>query len=358
MLNKRRLIIIVSVVAALLAVIFTSGRLWKFFNESAVQELNFQKGISYRLESHKKDILFINNEEVKSINNAGDEVWSSITGVSNPGVSAKGNYAVIFDLKGTAVQLFKNEKLIKKLNTEKSILCAKVNERGYFAVATEEVGYKGMVTVFSPKGTEIFKWHSGSGYITDIDISSKNKLIVAQVDTSGKELVSRVLHFNIKREKEIECIKKENILISALKFNDDESFNALSDTDLFGFSSKGKEKFSINYNHRTLVYYNIDNKHNLVLAFKGNVNNTIIESYSASGKKRGSFDAQGEVGALDVNGEIILLSVQRKLYSVTPSGKVRFKREMKNEISTIKIFSNRRKAVLIGGNNVMLYDIN
>lgn len=358
MINKRRLIIILAVFAGLLAVAFTSEKLWNFFNRTAIQELNFQKGISYRLENQNDDILFINNEEVKSINVSGEEVWSASTGISNPGVSVKGDYSLIFDLNGKTVLVFKKGKLAKKLTVQNSILCAGVNKNGYFAVATEEVGYKGMITVYSPSFKEIYKWHSGEGYIADLDISAKNRLIVSQVSTDGEKLTSRVLYFNIKKDSETECLKQEDILISDLKFYDNEAFAALSDTDLFCFNSNCSLKYSLNYGGRTLSYYNIDNIHNTVLAFKGNVNNTVLESYSGSGKLRGSFDAPGELEAIAVNGEVILLFTQRSLYSVLPSGKVKFKREMKNEIRTAKIFSNRKKAVLISGNNVMLYDIN
>ncbi len=357
MINKKRLIIILAVLAGLLAVFFTSERLWNFFNNSAVQELSFQKGISYRLENYNKDILFINNEEIKSISPAGDEIWSSVTGLSNPGVCVSGDYVLIYDLKGTTALLFRNNKLVKKVSVENSILSANINKKGYFAIATDEVGYKGMVTVYSPSFKEIYRWHSGSGYIADLDISPENHLAVSQINTDGEQLISRVLLFNIKNNKEKECLKRENILVSDIKFYDNESFTALSDTDMFGFTSGGNLKYNVNFGGRSLIYYNIENMHNLVLAFKGNVNNTILESYSNTGKLRGSFDAPGEIGSADVNGEVILITSQRSLYSILPSGKLKFKREMKNEISSVKIYSSRRKAVLIGGNNVLLYDI-
>ncbi len=358
MINKRRLIIVLAALAAILAVIFATDILPGLLNRTVIKELNFQHGISYRLENLKNDVLFINNEEIKAITNSGDERWSAVTGISNPGVSVSGDYALIFDFNGTGVYLYKNEKQILKHNMPNSILCAKVNKRGYFAVVTEKTGYKGMLTMFSPKGKEIYKWYSGSGYIADIDISAKNNVVVSQVHTEGKEIASKIILFKTKKEKEIVCLENENILFSAVKFNDDESFTALSDTHMFGFSSKGKKKFEVNYDGRSLIYYNIDNIHNLVLAFKGNVNNTVFESYSGSGKLRGTFEAPGQITAADVKGEIILFSVQKNLYSVMPSGKVKYKKEMNNEISSIKIYKGRRKAVLIGGNKALLYDIN
>jgi len=358
MINKKRLLIVLVFVAVILAVMVGTTFLPSFFDSSVISELNFQKGISYRLENHNKDILFINNEEIKSINLSGEEVWSSVTGISDPGVSVKKSYALVSDLQGTVAYLFKNDKLLRKITLNNSILCAKINKRGYVAIVTEEMGYKGMLTVFAPDGKEIYKWHSGSGYIADMDISSQNRVAVSQVNTDGEAIVTRVLHFDIKSNEEVECLKAENVLVSAISFNADESFTALSDTNLYGFNSKGKQKYSVDFGGRTLSYYNIDNMHNIVLAFKGNVNNTVLESYSGSGRLRGVFEAPGQINAVDVNGEVILASVQGDLYSLLPSGKVKFTRDMKYEISSIKIFSNRRKAVLVGGNNVMLYDIN
>lgn len=357
MINKKRLILILIIFAAVLAVVFTSGEVYNFFNSSDMIELSFQKGVSYRLENLKKDILFINNEEMKAINNRGEILWNVFTGISEPAVCVNGDYILITDISGNIAYLYKNNKLVKKFTLSNSIYCAKVNKNGYSVIATAETGYKGMLTVYSPSGKELFKWHSGSGYISDIDISHKNNVIVSQVLTDESFVTSRILHFNIKKNKETECVKYENTLISHVRFYEDNSFIVLSDTLLTGFSSKCEKKYETNFQGRTLTYYNTSNMNNIVLAFRGSVNDTIIEAYSHSGKLKGTYRPSEDIDSIDVNGELILTSSGRKLITVTPSGKVKSRKEITHDVSALKFFSGRKKAVSLGGNNAVIYDI-
>jgi len=357
MINKKRLIIVLVIFAAILAVIFTSNKIYNYFMSSDMVELNFQKGVTYRLENFRNDMLFINNEEMKLINNRGEVQWSVVTGISDPAVSISGEYILITDISGNISFLYKNEKLIKKFTLPNSIFCAKVNKNGYSVIATGETGYKGMFTVFSPSGEEIYKWHSGSGYIADIDISPKNNIIVSQIVTEESFVTSKVILFNIKKDKNIECAKYENSLISHVHFNTDNTFIALSDNQIIGFSSKGSKKYETNFQGRTLIYYNTSNINNIVLAFRGSVNDTIIESYTHSGKLKGTYRPSENIDCIAVNGEMIITTSGRKIISVTPSGKVKSKKEILHDINNFKIFSGRKKAALIGGNTAMIYNI-
>lgn len=357
MINKKRLIFVLVLLAIVLAVLFSTNILFDFFNSSDILEFEFQKGISYRLENYKKEILFINNEEVSSVNNRGEIVWTVLTGISDPTVSIKGEYILISDIGGDSALLIKNGKVINKFQTINTILCAKVNKNGNTLLVTTETGYKGLATIYKPDGKEIFKWHSGSGYIADADISPKNNLIISQISTKSSFINSNVILFNTKKNKKVECSNYENCLVSHLKFNDDSSFIALSDVFVSGFSSKGKEKYKIDFSGRSLTYYNTDYMNNTVLAFKGSVNDTIIETYSHSGKLKSSYRPTDDITTIDVNGELILITSGRKLYTINSSGKVRTKKELFVDASKVKIFSGRKKAIVFGGNNAMIYNL-
>lgn len=357
MINKKRLIFVLIILAIILAVAFSSNIIGKFFHSSDVFELEFQKGISYRLENYKNDVLFINNEEISCVNDRGEIIWTVLTGISDPAVSIKGEYILLSDIGGGTVFLIKEGKVLHKFQTNNTLLCAKVNKNGNTLLVTTETGYKGLATIYGPNGEEKFKWHSGNGYIADADISSKNNLIISQISTKGSFVNSNIIFFNTKRNKKVECASYENCLISHLQFNVDNSFIVLSDDFISGFSSKCKEKYKIDFEGRVLKYYNTDYMNNVVLSFKGNVNDTIIEAYTRSGKLKGSYRPNDDIVSVDVNGELILLASGRKLSSLSPSGKVKTKKELTLDINKVKIFNSRKKAVILSGNNAMVYNI-
>lgn len=357
MINKKKFILVLIIFAAVLAFLLTSARVYNFFTSSDVLELKFQKGLSYRIEKYNKDILFINNEEMQCINDRGQIVWNTVTGVSEPVVSVSGEYILITDVSGNTALLYKKNKLIHKFILPNSIYCAKVNKNGYTVFVTSETGYKGMFTVFSPGGKETYRWHSGSGYIADVDISTNNNIIVSQIITDNSFVTSKILHFNIKKDKETECSIYENELFSHVHFHNDNSFIALSDTRMIGFSSKCSKKYETDFLGRTIVYYNTSNMNNIVLAFKGSVNDTIIESYSHSGKLKGTYRPSEDIDSIDVCGELIVTSSGKKIIIVSPSGKIKSKKDIDHEANNLKIFSGRKKVVLIGGNNASIYSI-
>ncbi len=357
MINKKRLILVIIILAVLLAVVFSSSLVYKFFTASNSIALDFQKGVSYRIENFKKNMLFINNEEMKIVSSGGKILFTAQTGISEPSVSVRGDYILISDISGNIAYLYKKEKLIKKFSFDNSIYSAKVNKKGYCVFATGEKGYKGMITVLSHSGKEIFKWHSGSGYIADVDISQKNNVIVSQVLTDKDFINSKVLFFNTKKNKETECRSFENTLVAHLRFNDDNTFVSLSDTCLTGYSSKGAKKYQVDFMGRSLLYYNTFNMNNIVLSFRGSVNDCIIESYSHSGKLKGTYKPNENIDSIDVNGELIVTSSGRKITAVTPKGKVKSKKTISHDISNIKIFYGRKKAVLLGGNDAVIYNI-
>lgn len=355
MINKKRLILVIVIFAALLAYIITSGGLKAFFENSSYKELKLQKGVSYRLESYKNDILLINNEELIAVKKSGETDFSYATSLTEPGISVNGDYILITDLGGTSSFLYKKNKLIKKITMKNNILAAKVNKKGYSVIATEEVGYKGMFTVFTPGGREIFKWHSGSGYIADVDISAKNKIIASQISVNKDNVSSRVLFFNIKKDKEIECIKKDDELIYGLHFYSDEAFSAVSESALYGFSSRLKNTLSIDYGERVLENYNINNKNNLVLCFAGNINNTVIENYTFGGTLKGSYSSDSGISSFDVSGELTAISAGNSIYVLTSSGKIKHEKSFQYDISSAKFFTGRKKIFVLTGSKSLVY---
>lgn len=357
MINKKRLILIVVIIAALSAYVITSGGLKNFLENSSLKELKLQNGVSYRLESFKNDVLLINNEELIAVKKNGEKDFSFMTGITEPAVSVRGDYILISDPGSSSAFLYKKDKLVKKFSLNNNILAAKVNKKGYCVIATEETGYKGMFTVFSPSGAELFRWHSGTGYIADVDISPKNKVCASQISFDGEsdKIVSKILTFNTNNEKSTECLKKDGELLFGVEYYGDESFCAVSEKALYSFNSKFKNVSAIDYKKRVLQNYNISNKHNLVLCFKGNINNTLVENYSFDGKLKGSYSSDYEISSFDVSGELTLLSAGSSVYIINSSGKLKAQKNFKNDVAAAKFFPERKKLFILTGNKSVVY---
>ena len=357
MFNKKRLIIATIVFVVIIGIVITNVTLKSFLLDTKVLQLKFQSGIEYEAVNFGKDVLIINNEGIMAMNRAGNELWEIVCPATSPTVSVKDKKIMIADMNGKDINIYKEDKLSTTIKTEKEILSAKMNKNGCVAVATEEAGYKGMLTVYDKHGAEIFKWHSGTGYIGGMDISAGNKIAVAQIMTDREKVYSKIVSIDIKKNGKVvthgEC---EGIVMDVL-FRDNSSFVAVSDKGVYGFDKKGKKIYETGFGGRIVQSYNIENENNMVFAFDNGRNGTLIESYSGKGKCRGTYDANVEARSFDVNGECIALCTSDKLLKVTPEGKVKKEIKLSRDVKAVRIFGNRNRVVVIGGSSAELFRI-
>ncbi len=355
--NKKRLIIAAIFLVVVAAAVITNVALKNYLLESNVSQLKFQTGVEYDTVAYGKDVLVINNEGILALSRSGREMWNIVCAATSPTVDTDGKYIMLADMNGKDVNLFKEDRLITQIKTEKEILSAKLNKNGYIAGATADLGYKGMITVYDRGGNEIFRWHSGSGYIVSMDISANERIAVAQVMTGRDKVYSKIISINIKKYGEVTNIAEHEGIVMDIRFRDNGTFTAVSDQGVYGFGKSGKEIYKISFGGRIMENYNINNENNMVFAFDNGRNGAVLESYSSKGKCRGVYDAETEMHSFDVNGECIVIGTADKLLRVTPTGKLRKEIKLSHDVKNVEIFGNRDRVIVIGGNSAELIKI-
>ncbi len=355
--NKKRVIAVIAVFLLVAVMVFSNPEVRQFFLETKDVNVSFQAGADYEAVVFGKEMLLVNKDGIRAIDRKGRESWSIVMPNTAPSLDKADKYILLADLNGTSVNVYEKDKIISQIKTEREILSAKLNKNGYVAVATDELGYKGSVTVFDKNGTDIFKWSSGSGYIGDIDISPKKKLAVAQLMTDKDEAYSRIMIIDTSSDKEAKCIAEVDGLVMRLQYKDNGGLIAVSDTAVHGFKKNGKIDFKIDFGGRCLEGFNIENKGNMVLSFDGGLNNSVLESYSSNGKLRGTYETKGEMTAFDVNGECILSASRTGIARVTPSGKEKNRVEVSRDVKKMKIFPGRNEALIIGSGSAEIVKI-
>ena len=98
--------------------------------------------------------------------------------LTNPTIDIAGKYALLADLDGNnSLNLYDtNGNNIVNYPISTDILSAKVNKRDMRLPRLPKKVIRGTVVVFNKKADEVFKWNSGEGYITDVDISKDGKI--------------------------------------------------------------------------------------------------------------------------------------------------------------------------------------
>ncbi len=355
--NKKRIIIIIAVFVLIGVMAASNPEVWEFFSKTETVGVNFQVGVDYNMVAYGKDMLLVDNEGIVAFDRNGREAWNIVASATSPHVTVKDKYILLTDIGGKSVKLFNKDKTVTQIQTENEILCAKLNKNGTMAVATNELGYKGMVTLYSRSGEEQFKWHSGAGYIGDLDIAPNGKLALAQLMTNKEEIYSRILLIDPSDDAEPKNVGEYRGIVFKIQFRDNGSFVALSDGGMVGFKKSGKQRFEVDFQGRKPLLCNIDNDNNMVIAFDSGLNSSVLESYSSKGKLRGSFDAKAQVHSLDVCGECIVAAKRDGIAYINPKGVLKKEIKAKKDVKSIKIYSSRDKIMSLGGNSAELIKI-
>ncbi len=315
--------------------------------------IEFDTGGDYEQIAFGDDLLLLNKNGIKLIDNKGGYIWEESMTLTNPTVDIAGKYALLADLEGNcSLNLYnlKGKKLVTyPINTE--ILSAKVNKSGKAAAAVTAEGYKGAAVVFDRKGNEIFRWNSGEGYIIDLDISSDGKSIaVAQMMSDGAETYSKIHVINISSGNESGSYVCEGSLVASVTFDDSGRIIAVAQNKVYGLNKKGAEKFVIDLAGKSAERYDVTGGERMLFLCRDNRGGTVLEIYNKNGKQTGVFNGCDDIKRIACTGDTIVVSNSRSVMRVSGCGRLRRTTEIEHDIMSVGVYGNGRNALALGGN--------
>ena len=281
--------------------------------------------------------------------------------MSAPMLSASGKYLIVGDTEGTGVVIFANKKKIRSLQTEGKIYSVRINSNGYYLIISEEKGYKGLVTLYSNLGTEIYRWHSGDRNILDADIDyDGTSFKVALLDTDSGQAAGRILFFRTDAPEPVNEISSNSNLFCRLTCNRDHSLTALGDTALTKFSPNGQELWSVDYSDQTLLSADISSVDRLVVlrtageAADGRGGSALCV-YNRNGKEKNviTFDGQGESMSVCDDIALILRNPKILVSDIDGSGVVDY--SSGKDLKFVTVFQDKKHALAVssGGYEIL-----
>lgn len=304
-------------------------------------DISFESGSNYSALSADDDIILYNNRGAKALSANGKTRWQIQEELSELMLDCADNFVLVTDLAGNhRAASYKNGNLYKEYVLGNDIISAKITEKGCAAFATDTDGYKARVTVYNKRGREIYAWNSGTGYITDIELSENGRyLIAAQLVTDGVEAATRLQFIDTSKGEIINSVERPGEVCSELKFIGNDKLIYASDSHIAGYSKKGKAKFDVSLVGKTPSLYDIG-KSGIAVATVDGRGNTVLELYSLSGKKRGSYTVTGDVRTLATDGRGAVVAEQSGITRINASGKVKGFVKPDHDIGDIGVYGN------------------
>ncbi len=312
------------IIAAVLVIIFwdrlslTRGEK----TNGVAQPYTYENGSNQAFALMGKSLAVASSTGMELLDTDGYSVMREVFSMDEPAVCAGDSLCAFYDVGGLTLRVTDGSEL-KTLDTEQPIISVDINSSGFMAVATEETGYKGAVTVYDSEQKPIFQWFSGSGYVLSAVVSpDSGRLAVLCLENTGS-----VIHFfKTDSDKELSTAYLPNELAFRLEYCDDGTLCALSEKALNFIGKNGDIVSSYSFDGERLVNYELTGSMRiLVLGSYVSGSEVTVLSLSQGGSLLGKTALNGEPLSLSSRGEklLVLSSTGVMLYTreLTQSGK-------------------------------------
>ena len=324
------------------------------FEGSKSVRIAFDSDNAYRAVSSGSCTVLYNNSGAKAISKKGRVKWEISEALSEPIAETDGNYLMLADLSGNHfAACYKNGKKKYDCLVGDDIISAKVTPKGYSAVATDTDGYKGKVSVFAPSGREVYAWSSGSGYISDIDLSDNGRyLAVSQIVVDNGKTDSKIQIVDTRKSTVIATVERPDEAGVEVKFVSENRIVFVTDSAISGYSKHGKILFEISLAGKNASLYSTESEKMFAVVCVNNRGNSVLELYSANGKPKGVYTADGDIRALSVSGTKAIVAEQKGIVRLGGNGKKRHITKINHDIKDICYFSDGGKFIAVGTSQV------
>lgn len=236
------------------------------------------------------------------LDNKGKKTAGALVSLPEPMVTASSGGAVIWSASTGSFILVSPEGKTKSFKNENTIISASVSESGFYAIATEEPNYKGLVTVYDKSFEPVYKWYSGEAYLMGADINPIGTELFA-VTVGGES--TRFIRYSLSGEEPIGSYVDEGNIVMDEKFISANRYCAISDNKLVFLNGSAELSGTYDFSDKYLKDYSLDGSGFVALVLGNHKTGGVNELVSVS--------PNGEVlGQATLDSEIRHLSAGRK----------------------------------------------
>ncbi|NLV87160.1 MAG: WD40 repeat domain-containing protein [Clostridiales bacterium] len=253
------------------------------------------------------------------LDSSGETIVRQVFSMTNPALALTDSSCAFFDAGGKSFRVFKDGECFE-LDRQYPIISVSAGKGGYYAVAEQESGYKGSVTVLDEGLEPVYKWYSGTGYILDAAVSPDgNFLGVLCLESQG----SILRMFKLDSEDEYALTDLGTELFFKLKFFKNGNICALSQNSLRFFDSGGKELSSHSFAGDYLSGYEMTEEVcALSLSRYMSGNDVYLLSFSPDGSLLATVSLSGEPLSLSSQKQKLVVLCPDEIMVLSRDGKV------------------------------------
>ena len=308
----------------------------------------------------EKYIYFVGTDKIIVTDSNGSKKGELSISTANSIPKSMGKFVAVGDMGGNRIYIVSGTNIKKEIVTKNKIKNFSVNSSGYCVAVTEGDMGKRYVTAYNAKGEEIFVWDSGNMLVLNAVIADNNKnVIVSSVDTKDGVMKSVLSFYNVSKAEAVATETYEEELFSALSVNGNYVY-CVGDAKTLIYKVSGDKKSEIAYSGKSVITYEVNNQ-GIVMAF---LESTLtgkrynIESYTESGKKRGTYEHNYDINYLDIADDAIAVDRGGLISIISYKGREKKLIDPGVDIEDLMFVGNSSKAVGFTAHGAYLFSIN
>lgn len=279
--------------------------------------------------------------------------------LSDPLAHSKGNYCIVADFGGNIAKLYEKSIAVTTIETERKILSVATNSHGFFAIATEGIGYDAVITIYRKNGNAIYRYSIAKNDFIDMEISENNRrLILLESNLTTGTLGSNVVVAEFNRADAQNSFAEIGNLYVKVHCNKDGSFVCVGNERVDFYRADGKKYAKIEYNSKVLTGADFDNNDNLYLAFSG-INQgesgvSTVEIYDKKANLKGKCNFESSIEYICANKGYCAVAVGENTSILRTNGKIKKTFEATAPVKCASVFPDGETAVIFSGGNTTI----
>ncbi len=262
-----------------------------------------------------ENVLYAGNGKILSFGPDMSCNFTVDTPAGKPLIETDGNNALVYYENTDDAFVVMGNNSVKSLNYKETITGGSVSKSGYYAIISDESGYKSCVEVFNKNGTSIYKWHTNS-HIIDVSVSNDGKnMACAGYEINSSSVSGKLVFFDLTSDKPLKEITLNSCMVSEVKYIAGNTFAAFGDMYTAAYSSLGSLLWRIDYKGRVPKCYDVSQNGDIAFVFdrfSSSLSDSTVELYSKNGDFMGKYDSRENVKHISANNGYFLLSLDRQ----------------------------------------------
>lgn len=251
-------------------------------------------------------MLIVSGSQYQLFGSDGELIASDMRAFSHPAISAGESGAVVWGSGGTEAMLISSSGKSSTVTTQGAIISASVNDNGYLALASEESGYKGIVTVYNAAAKPVYKWYSGAGYLISAAVSPSDSVMAA---VSVTDTGSRIVTYSLSSEEEQGSYTAADEICFDMGYISDNRICVISENKAVFLNGRCEYNSEYSFTGQYLRDYSFDGNGFAVFVlgrYRVGGGEEIV-AVDGSGKVIGRLEISANVKSLSVRGRYIAL---------------------------------------------------